>query len=367
MQKEFSTGAGAREHITVPIRVTSSPYEVLIGDGLLEECGSLIVQKTGLGGRCAIVTDHRVGALYADRVVASLQLAGIESTKHEVPAGESSKSMSCVEWLCESLIRSGHDRKSFLLALGGGVVGDLAGFVAAIYFRGIPYVQVPTTIVAQVDSSVGGKTGVNAQGGKNLIGAFHQPLLVIADTGVLRTLPDREFYEGFAEIVKHAIIRDESMLGAIRPGVRDDLAPLIARNVAIKAAIVEKDEKETLGLRALLNFGHTIGHAIENAAGYGTFLHGEAISLGIVAALRISRRIEGLSAEAEQRVLQLLRALHLPVDWECVPPKDAVLAAMRSDKKFEAGKIRFVLTPRLGEAVVSDKVTLSDIESLWTQ
>ena len=186
------------------------------------------------------------------------------------------------------MISAGLDRRAFVAALGGGVVGDLAGFVASIYYRGIPHVQIPTTVVAQVDSAIGGKTGVNARDGKNLIGSFHQPALVIADPETLSTLPKREFNEGIAEIIKHAVIRDAAMLVDLHKPVTSDLPPLIARNQEIKSAIVVEDEFEKLGVRALLNFGHTIGHAIENAAGYGRYLHGEAVSLGIAAALRLS-------------------------------------------------------------------------------
>lgn len=365
MQNPMPDNSPDNERFTIPVRLAASPYDVIIGGGLAGECGPLIAEKVGRRKKCALITDNRVGPLYAEKVAESLRAAGLETSLHEVPSGENSKCMSCAERLCECLIRSGHDRSSFVVSLGGGVVGDLAGFVASIYFRGIPYVQMPTTIVAQVDSSVGGKTGVNAVGGKNLIGSFHQPLLVLADPLLLNSLPDREFYEGFAEIVKHAVIRDAEMLGQIRPEQRTGLAPLIARNVAIKAEIVAGDEKETLGLRALLNFGHTLGHAIENAAGYGEFLHGEAISLGIVAALRLSKLHAGLPGADETRVVNLLRALRLPVDWSRVPPKGKVLAAMKTDKKFEGGNIRFVLTSAPGSAFVSDKITLRDIEALW--
>jgi len=258
--------------------------------------------------------------------------------------------------LCGQMIAGGLDRSSAVFALGGGVVGDLAGFVAAIYHRGLPCVQIPTTIVAQVDSSVGGKTGVNATGGKNLIGAFHQPRLVIADTGTLSTLPAREFNEGFAEVIKHAAIRDFDMLDA-----PDDLPALIARNVAIKAAIVAEDEFETKGVRALLNFGHTIGHGIENAAGYGRYLHGEAISLGLVAACRLSVEKAGLDPAARDRIFSALARHRLPVSLPPDIATEAILSAMRKDKKFHGGSVRFVLLKRPGEAFVSGDVTEADI------
>ena len=243
------------------------------------------------------------------------------------------------------------------MALGGGVVGDLAGFVAAIHYRGIPFVQIPTTVVAQVDSSVGGKTGVNAPGGKNLIGAFHQPKLVIADTGTLESLPEREYQDGFAEVIKHAAIRDFSLLE--EPA---DLPRFIARNISIKAAIVAEDEFETSGVRALLNFGHTIGHGIENAAGYGRFLHGEAISLGLVAACRLSVEKAGLATADSERIIGALVRRNLPVTLPDDITTDDILTALQKDKKFHDGSIRFVLLRAPGDAFVSSDVTIGDIK-----
>jgi 3-dehydroquinate synthase len=272
--------------------------------------------------------------------------------------------MTVAENLIDRLLDAGLDRGAFVVALGGGVVGDLAGFVAAIYLRGIPCVQIPTTIVAQVDSSVGGKTGVNARAGKNLIGAFHQPRLVLADTITLETLPDREYREGFAEVIKHAVIRDAAMLDELDPAApRASLAPLIARNIAIKAAIVSADETERTGQRALLNFGHTVGHAVENVAGYGRLLHGEAISLGLCAALEISQRKYGLPDADAGRVREKLQAYGLPLTMPSDLDTEALLAAMRHDKKFSEGRIRYVVTPKLGEAFVADDVTEADIRT----
>ncbi len=340
----------------VPVPLQRSPYDVHVGPGLLEKTGDLAagVLKPGRG---VLLTDSNVAPLYAERVAKSLAKAGFSVTTRISPAGEKSKCMEEVSRLCEEMIVAGLDRSSSLFALGGGVLGDLAGFVAAIYYRGIPFVQIPTTIVSQVDSSVGGKTGVNAPGGKNLIGAFHQPRLVVADTDTLKTLPVREFNEGFAEIIKHAAIRDFAMLEAL-----DDLPRLIARNVEIKAAIVAEDEFETKGVRALLNFGHTIGHGIENAAGYGRYLHGEAIALGLVAACRLSMKKAGLDPAAGARILSALEQYGLPLT---LPPDIAtenILSAMQKDKKFHAGAVRFVLLKSPGEAFVSEEVTGADIE-----
>jgi len=308
------------------------------------------------GGHCALVTDSNVAPLYAGGVAKSLNAAGFETTTVVVPAGEASKSMEQTAKICDAMIHAGLDRSSFLVALGGGVIGDLAGFVAAIYYRGIPFVQIPTTVVAQVDSSVGGKTGVNAPGGKNLIGAFHQPCLVIADTGTLATLPPREFNEGFAEIIKHAAIRDPEMLDHL-----DDLPALVARNVALKASIVAKDEFETKGMRALLNFGHTIGHGIEAAAGYGRYLHGEAISLGLIAACRLSVEKSGLPEAFANRIVAVLAHYNLPLQLPEEIRTESILAALRKDKKFHAGAVRFVLLRNPGEAFVSKDVKEEDL------
>jgi 3-dehydroquinate synthase len=345
--------------LVVEVPLTRAPYKVFAGPGLLGSCGALIADIL-MPCRCAVVTDSNVAPLHATMVEESLRGAGFEPVRVVVPAGESSKSFEQTSRACDAMIAAGLDRSSMVVALGGGVVGDLAGFIAAIYYRGVPCVQIPTTIVAQVDSSVGGKTGINAPGGKNLLGAFHQPRLVIADTDTLRTLPPREFHEGFAEIIKHAAIRDPDMLGA-KDGI-DGIAPLVARNVAIKAAIVAEDEFETRGLRALLNFGHTIGHGVENAAGYGRLLHGEAISLGLVAACRLSVEKSGLPQDQADRLLAALRRHNLPLQLPGDISTASILAALRKDKKFVSGAIRFVLLRALGDAFVSDAVGEADIE-----
>ena len=355
----MSAGCSNNSPIEVAVPLARSPYKVLVGEGLLRESGRLITDILK-PARCALVTDSNVGPLHAEAVETSLREAGFEPVRITIPAGESSKSFEEAAKICNAMIAAGLDRSSMLVALGGGVVGDLAGFAAAIYYRSIPCIQIPTTIVAQVDSSVGGKTGINAPGGKNLIGSFHQPRLVIADTDTLRTLPPREFHEGFAEIIKHAAIRDPQMLEA--SAELDNIAPLIARNVAIKAAIVAEDEFETKGLRALLNFGHTIGHGIENAAGYGSLLHGEAISLGLVAACRLSVEKSGLPRTAAAQIFSALSRHHLPQKLPADISTDSILTALRKDKKFHAGAIRFVLLRNLGDAFVSDAVTVQDIE-----
>ena len=252
------------ERVLVPLR--GRQYESIVEYQILPRTGEL-VRKVLPPSQCAVITDSQVAPLYADVVRESLDQAGFKPTVIAVPAGEESKSMARVEALCDQMIEAGLDRSAFVAALGGGVIGDLAGFVASIYYRGIPYVQIPTTVVAQVDSAIGGKTGVNAREGKNLIGSFHQPVHVITDPAVLATLPAREFNEGIAEIVKHGVIRDAAMLDDLPQMLDSDPVGVIARNQQIKAQFVSEDEFEKFGLRALLNFGHTIGHAIENAAG----------------------------------------------------------------------------------------------------
>ena len=241
----------------------------------------------------------------------SLVSAGFQPTLITVPAGEKSKTLGQAGEICERMLAAKLDRQSFVVGLGGGMIGDLSGFVAAIFERGIPHVQIPTTLLAMVDSSIGGKTGVNTAAGKNLIGAFHHPELVIDDVDVLKTLPRREFNQGFAEIIKHAIIADAEMFAALQPVDLAELAPLIRRNIEIKSSIVAKDERDRTGERALLNFGHTVGHAIEHAGNYQQFLHGEAISLGMVAACAISAKKAGLPKDQRDAIVDLLRAVRI--------------------------------------------------------
>lgn len=349
---------------SVHVDLADRSYQVLVEPGLLAQAGDAL-RKEGISGlRAAIISDETVARFHGGALTESLAAAGFRPTLHTVPAGEASKSMGQAEALCREMIRAGHDRKSLVVALGGGVVGDLAGFVASIFYRGIPFVQVPTTIVAQVDSSVGGKTGVNVGEGKNLLGAFHQPRLVLVDPETLRTLPDREFREGFAEAIKHAGIRDATMLddlAAFDPTGREVPAELIARNIAIKARVVEADEHETLGVRALLNFGHTIGHGIEAAVPYGEMLHGEAISLGIRAALFLSERHAGLSSRDAGKVISLLEHYHLPLVLASHITTETVMEKLARDKKFSAGAIRFVVLDALGSAKLINTVTADDL------
>ncbi|MEY2559976.1 MAG: 3-dehydroquinate synthase [Verrucomicrobiota bacterium] len=355
---------GTIETIVNPVSVKAGEqsYDVFVGSRLLEESGALVSQKLK-GPACAVISDDNVATLFAQTVVASLTSAGFQPTLLTIRPGEASKRLEEAGKLCDRMIEAGLDRTAFVVALGGGMVGDLAGFVAAIYHRGIPCVQVPTTLLAQVDSSIGGKTGVNTVAGKNLIGTWHQPALVISDVDALATLPPRELKQGFAEIVKHAVIRDAEMFEALQRFDRKELAALIRRNVEIKAAVVAADEHETTGERALLNFGHTVGHAIERAGDYNDFLHGEAVSLGIVAACEISVRKAGMPEADRARIIQTLEAFELPIRLPSDFPKEKILEAIRFDKKFAHGQVRFVVVPAIGSARLAADVTMEDIEA----
>lgn len=351
------------ECLSVRVNLAQRSYDIYIGSGLLPYIGVYASELFPRKKKCAIITDTNVGSLYAESVVASLTEHDIEAVLITLPAGEATKSMGTVEEVCREMLKAGLDRKSFLIALGGGVIGDLAGFAASIFLRGIPFIQVPTTVLAQVDSSVGGKTGVNTPEGKNLLGTFAQPSLVIADVSTLSSLPQREYCEGFAEIIKHAAISDAAMFEEITAVADDkgDIAELIRRNVAIKARIVEQDEHEKRDIRALLNFGHTVGHAIEASAGYGEMLHGEAISLGMLAAISISCQLGGLTPTGRAKIVNLIKRFGLPTKLPQGMVLETILEHMKHDKKFSEGNIRFVLLSALGEAFVSKDVTEAHI------
>jgi 3-dehydroquinate synthase len=338
-------------------------YEILVGRNLLKEVAADARQHLR-ASRCVIITDANVAVLFANRVRKSFLSAGVESTLIIIPSGEQSKTLQQAGGICDQMIAAGFDRQSFVVGLGGGMIGDISGFVAAIYHRGIPHIQIPTTLLAMVDSSIGGKTGVDTRDGKNLVGAFHQPVLVIDDLDVLKTLPQREFNQGFAEIIKHAVIADPKMfrmLQSWKAGAAPALQRLIKRNIQIKSGIVAKDERDRTGQRALLNFGHTVGHAIERAGNYRKFLHGEAVSLGIVAACAISVKRAGLRPDQRTAIVDLLERFGLPTRLPPKFPRKKILDAVKFDKKFEDGKIRFVVTPGIGAAYVADNVMLDDI------
>jgi 3-dehydroquinate synthase len=342
---------------------------VLIDAGVLDHVGEY-ARKYLSRATCVVISDRNVARLFADRVKRSLASAGFRPTLIMIPAGEKSKTLERAGAICDQMITVGLDRQSFVVGLGGGMIGDLSGFVAAIYHRGIPHVQIPTTLLAMVDSSIGGKTGVDKRAGKNLIGAFHQPSLVIDDIDLLKTLPRRQFNQGFAEIIKHAIIADAKMFRTLqswKAGPAPALQRLIHRNIQIKSRIVAKDERDRTGQRALLNFGHTIGHAIERAGNYRKFLHGEAVSLGIVAACAISVKRAGLRPNQRDAIVDLLRGFGLPTRLPSKFPHKKILDAVKFDKKFEGGKVRFVVTPHIGTARITNDVTLDDIREAVKQ
>ena len=344
----------------VKVSLGERSYPIHIGTGLLAGLGKECA-RLQLGSRCAIITDTNVGKRFAKTAFNSLARAGFAPVLITAPAGETAKSLKTVQVCYDQLAAHRLERKSFIIALGGGVVGDLAGFVAATYLRGIDFVQVPTTLLAQVDSSVGGKVGVNLKAGKNLVGAFYQPRLVLADLATLATLPNREFRAGLAEVIKYGIIYDAKLFTRLERDLprllrreSKPLAEVIARCCAIKAAVVGQDETEG-GLRAILNFGHTIGHAIENISGYGKYLHGEAISIGQVAAAKLS---PGLPERDAARIADLFRRAGLPVTVRLnAAQRKKLFAAMRLDKKVSGGEIKFVLAKKIGHVVWGQRIT----------
>jgi len=344
-------------------------YPIIIESDLIDRLGSLVRSVLPRADRALVITDSNVAPRYGDRAMAALASAGIQALLTVVAAGETSKSLEQANQLYPVCLAAGLERSSVVIALGGGVVGDLAGFVAATYLRGIPFVQVPTTLLAQVDSSIGGKTGVDLPQGKNLVGAFHQPSLVVTDLSALATLPGREVAAGMAEVIKHAVIRRADFLDYLESNVRDiqALRPevmgrVVESNCLIKAQVVTADERES-GIRAILNFGHTVGHAVEASTGYGQWLHGECVAVGMVAASAIAREA-GILREARltQRLQTLLEQLGLPVRLPAGLSVESLAPLMNRDKKVQAGRIRWVLPVRAGEVVVTPEVTPEVVE-----
>ena len=332
-------------------------YNIFIKRGLTSEIGERL-SAIGVSRRIALVTNPTVKGLYGKDVVSSLESAGFSVVVIEIPDGEEFKNLDEVSKVYDRLVKEKIDRACPVVALGGGVVGDLAGFVAATYLRGVPYVQVPTTLLAQVDSSVGGKTAVNHSLGKNMIGSFYQPKMVIIDPDVLSTLDEREVSTGFAEMVKHGIIRDKDYFESFEANAEKirtlgaEVDTAITRSCEIKASVVSEDEKET-GLRGILNFGHTFAHAIEAVAGYTIYRHGEAVSMGMVMAAGFSAEL-GLSDPAlTGRIKGVLDSLGLPTDAPALDPM-TIFASMLLDKKVKDGRINFVLLKSLGEVVIEE-------------
>jgi len=354
----------------VPVNLGERSYGIHIGAGVLGQLGGFCAD-VGLKGKCLVITDENVGDLYATTVLESLEAAGFSASLATLPAGEATKCGDRVFELYSRCIEAGLDRHSFIVALGGGVVGDLAGYVAATYLRGIPFVQVPTSLLAMVDSSVGGKTGINLPEGKNLVGAFYQPQLVLADLQTLETLSEREYRAGLAEVVKYGIIYDvpffqmleENIANLLNPGNVELLAKVVGRCCEIKADVVAQDEREG-GLRAILNFGHTVGHAIEKVAGYGEVVHGEGVSIGSVFAARASVEQSGLSQADCDRIEKIFMALELPVNAPGYKWND-LRAALAVDKKTVGGMPKFVLVSTLGKATIGNEIPEGLMENLW--
>ena len=346
----------------VKVSLGNRSYDIKIGTGLIARIGRECA-RLGLGRRCLIISDRNVAPRYGKAARVALASAGFATGLVTIPAGETSKSLKVLESCYNQLAAQGLERKSFIVALGGGVVGDLAGFVAATYLRGVPFMQVPTTLLAQVDSSVGGKVGMNLKAGKNLVGAFHQPRLVLCDLATLASLPMREYRAGLAEVIKYAIIYDARLFGQLERDLpkllrRDPrtLAAVVARCCEIKADVVRQDETES-GLRAILNFGHTIGHALEAISHYGKYLHGEAIAIGQVVAAKLSAQVLGLPASEVERIERLFGRAGLPTQLNLsAPDKRKLLLAMKLDKKVSSGEIKFVLARRIGAAEFGNRV-----------
>jgi 3-dehydroquinate synthase len=359
----------------ITVNLGARSYPIYLGEGVLPELARAL-QDMGQRGAVAIVTDSNVGPLYAGRTEALVREAGLEPVTCAIEAGEAGKRLAQIDYLCGEFLAGGLDRSSCVVALGGGVVGDVAGFAAASFMRGIPVVQVPTTIVAQVDSSVGGKTAVNHAAGKNIIGAFHQPSAVIMDTALLSTLPSRELKAGLAEAIKHGVIADEELFAYFETNadaiLNKELPALelpIRRSCEIKTAVVAKDEREH-GVRANLNYGHTFGHGIEAVTEYSRFLHGEAVAMGMCAAAVLSLDLGLVRSDFVEQQRACIASYGLPTAWPEIPV-DATLAAMKHDKKVRAGTMKFIVADRMGHVVHRTDVTEAQaraaLESLRTK
>ncbi len=360
------------EPILVPVALGARAYDIVIGRGVLASLGERI-KTLRPAAKVAIVTDATVAQHHLAAAEHSLRAAGIESSTITVPSGEGSKSYATFETVCEAIIAARIERGDLVVALGGGVIGDLAGFAAASARRGLDYVQVPTTLLAQVDSSVGGKTGINSRHGKNLVGAFHQPVLVLADTAALDTLAKREFRAGYAEVAKYGLLGDAAFFAWLEANWQDVFASGTAREHAIavccraKAAIVARDERET-GERALLNLGHTFGHALEAGAGFsGRLLHGEAVALGMALAFEFSAGKGLIGAADAARASAHLAAVGLPTHLKHVPGGvpgiDALMDLIAQDKKVKRGKLTFILVRGIGRAFVENDVSAAEVRA----
>ncbi|MES2310174.1 MAG: 3-dehydroquinate synthase [Verrucomicrobiota bacterium] len=345
----------------VHVRLTDAEYPIWIGEGVLSVFPEFLSQQSDWSKSAALIVDENVLLLHGAEVQSILEKAGWKVTVIPVPAGETTKNMNSLGPILSKMAQAKLDRRSQVIALGGGVVGDLAGFIASIYLRGIPFVQIPTTLLAMVDSSVGGKTGVNLPEGKNLVGAFYQPDLVVVDLHFLKTLPAREYAAGMAEVIKYGVIADRALFDSLLPAKESNRVAMIQRCIEIKAEIVAQDERETKGLRALLNFGHTLGHAVENVAGYGVLLHGEAVAIGMRAAAHLSQELAGMPSSEVIKIENTIQAYQLPLEAKGLSC-DSIRTAMGTDKKVKAGKNRWVLSKKIGESYLTDDVPQESVE-----
>ena len=356
---------------TIRVELSANPYPIVIGEGAVQQLGEQVgAQGIKAGTKVLVVTNPVVQEHYGAAALASLQAAGFAASTLVIEAGEDQKTPATVALIHDAAFERKLERGSLIVALGGGVVGDMAGFAAASWLRGIAVVQVPTTLLAMVDAAIGGKTGVNHPGGKNLIGAFHQPRLVLIDPATLDTLPEREFRAGMAEVIKYGVIGDAELFADLETAAGRDAAAglasrravgpallqtLLERSAAAKARVVAADEREG-GLRAILNYGHTLGHVVEALCGYGTWLHGEAVAIGMVAAGELSLELGLWGASEQSRQRAVIAAAGLPQQWPALDP-EAVLQCLQGDKKVRDGKVRFVLPTGLGSVQIRDDVT----------
>ena len=352
----MKTRAGFLPRLQVPVSLGDRSYDIIIQEDLLQEAGSCL-QQAGLSGKVGVVTNPKIGKLYGKQLTQSLKKAGFPSTVIVVPEGEQAKSLKWVSKILDELVTGRFERNDWLLALGGGVIGDITGFAASIYLRGMPFVQMATTLIAQVDSSVGGKTGINHYLGKNLIGAFYQPRLVLMDTATLRTLPKREWVAGLAEVIKYGMIADcsffeylERHMDAILRMETEPVQFLVSRCCEIKAAVVESDERES-GLRRILNYGHTIGHALESLGKYKTLIHGEAVGIGMVHEAALSYHLDYCSEDVVHRQRALVRRAGLPDQLPSLKISD-LWRAMQHDKKVVKGQVHCVFPKEIGRVDV---------------
>ena len=361
--------ADLQERTTITVSLERNPYDVIIGRSMVGEIGAALADlPIRSGTKILVVSNPDVARPYGDSCLSGLRAAGFNPVLLEIDAGEERKTLQTLSLILDKAQQEGLERTSLMLALGGGVVGDMTGFAAACWLRGIGIIQVPTTLLSMVDASIGGKTGVNHPKGKNLIGAFHQPRLVVIDPLTLNTLPVREFRAGMAEVIKYGVIGDPDLFSRLEeasdlsdPAAMDPtlLHDILVLSAEAKAAVVADDEREG-GRRAILNYGHTFGHVVETLTGYGTWLHGEAVAIGMAAVGRLAVQ-KGLWSEADQqRQLKLIEKAGLPVAWPTLD-REAALRTLQGDKKVRHGRLRFVLPTRIGNVIISDEISNEDV------